>query len=208
MPAIVNHSLLDAGPVHIPQLEPVVVWAISRFFQALVQSTLSPPHHQRWQPSRDDMTRFSVLAEVDRSHPQPCRALVLTASSFSDPTRLCFIVISRSPRRTLPRPLVLLFTYGYTHVPTYASHLLSPLCHLWHQLREGASWSIFNIETQVQSQAFSGSNPDPDDLESLLIFNEEWDSLPWKFIKMTVWGWGDGQSVKCLLCNCENLSSC
>lgn len=60
---------------------------------------------------------------------------------------------------------------GHSHahsLPTHSSHLLSLRCDLRPQLREESAWSIFNIETKVQSQAISGPDPDPNYLKTSL----------------------------------------
>lgn len=152
-------------------------------------SSMGPEHLKsalppRWQPSRDCMTwffgcccfffLFSVLVEVNRDNSQLCETLVLACLFFFWWPMTFFYVRSGQLLAKVARgPFS-----GHSHahsLPTHSSHLLSLCCDLRPQLWEESAWSIFNIETKVQSQAISGSDPDPNYLKNSLGDTQ----LPW-----------------------------
>lgn len=162
----------------------VVKWVPSRCFQAWVQSILSQPYHQG-----DSLLEtvwhgflvvvfffflFSVLVEVNRDNPQLCETLVLACLFFFWWPMTFFYARSGQLLAKVARgPFS-----GHSHahsLPTHSSHLLSLCCDLRPQLWEESAWSIFNIETKVQSQAISGSDPDPNYLKNSLGDTQ----LPW-----------------------------
>lgn len=135
-------------------------------------SSLDPEHPKpapppRWQLFEDCMTSFSILVEVDRNNPQLCGALVLAVHSFSDCIWLSFILAQVSYWRKFQedslRTRALSFTAHVFQPPPLSLH-----CDLCPQLREGNSWSILNIETELQRQNISGCDPDPDYWKSSL----------------------------------------